>query len=259
MAHANGTAAARSTAPGARSEERRGVVMSASPSLPAEGESPEAWTLRRAEQLIAALSGVMSARIVSGRSGEIEEIHVLTTGEVQPKQAVRNVESALMAQLGIKVDHRKISVAQTAEVRPLEVLEQQAVADAASRRKLVFADLVIESPRPKRVEIRVLLRSGDVLVEGMEEGVDEARSRVQLAARATVKAIEKDLVDSGVVLEGVRVVEAFDRKLVLAGVHGVGGRSSQMLVGTCEVKESVEQSAVLAVLDATNRWFLLQH
>ena len=93
----------------------------------------------------------------------------------------------------------------------------------------------------------------------MEEGVDEARSRVQLAARAAVKAIEKDLVDSGVVLEGVRVVEAFDRKLVLAGVHGVGGRTSQMLVGTCEVKESIEQAAVLAVLDATNRWFLLQH
>ncbi len=233
--------------------------MTANPSLPTSGESPEAWTLRRAEQLIAALSGVMSARIVAGRGGEIEEIHVLTTAEIQPKQAVRNVESALMAQLGIKVDHRKISVAQTAEVRPIEVLEQQAVADAASRRKLVYADLMIESPRPKRVEIRVLLRSGDVLVEGMEEGVDEARSRVQLAARAAVKAIEKDLVDSGVVLEGVRVVEAFDRKLVLAGVHGVGGRTSQLLVGTCEVKESVEQAAVLAVLDATNRWFLLQH
>jgi len=233
--------------------------MSANPGLPIPGESPEAWTMRRAEQLIAALSGVLSARIVSGRGGEIEEIHVLTTAEIQPKQAVRNVESALMAQLGIKVDHRKISVAQTAEVRPIDVLEQQAVSDAASRRKLVYADLVIESPRPKRVEIRVLLRSGDVLVEGMEEGVDEARSRVQLAARAAVKAIEKDLVDSGVVLEGVRVVEAFDRKLVLAGVHGVGGRTSQLLVGTAEIKESPEQAAVLAVLDATNRWFLLQH
>ncbi len=233
--------------------------MSANPGLPVSGESPEAWTMRRAEQLIAALSGVLSARIVCGRGGDIEEIHVLTTAEIQPKQAVRNVESALMAQLGIKVDHRKISVAQTAEVRPIDVLEQQAVSDAASKRKLVYADLVIESPRPKRVEIRVLLRSGDVLVEGMEEGVDEARSRVQLAARAAVKAIEKDLVDSGVVLEGVRVVEAFDRKLVLAGVHGVGGRTSQLLVGTAEIKESPEQAAVLAVLDATNRWFLLQH
>ncbi len=231
--------------------------MTANPSLPGPGETPEAWTLRRAEQLLTSLSGVLSARIVSGRSGEIEEIHVLTTAEIQPKQAVRNVESALMAQLGMKVDHRKISVAQTAEVRPIEVLEQGAVAEAAARRKLVYADLVIESPRPKRVKIRVLLRAGDAVTEGEEEGVDEPHSRVQLAARAAVKAIERGLVDSGVVLEGVRVVEAFDRKLVLAGVHGVGGRSSQMLVGTCEVKESPELAAVLAVLDATNRWYLL--
>jgi hypothetical protein len=73
-----------------------------------------------------------------------------------------------------------------------------------------------------------------------------------------VKALERELEDGGVVLEGVRVVEAFDRKIVLAAVHGVGGRSSQLLVGTCEVRESTEQAAVLAVLDATNRWYLQQ-
>lgn len=235
-----------------------GVPISASQGLPNPGESPEAWTWKRAEQLIATLSGVLSARIVAGRGGELEEIHVLATQEMQPKLVVRNVESALMAQLGLKVDHRKISVAQTAEVRPIQVLEQDAVAEAATKRKLIYADLVVESPRPKRVEIRVLLRAGDVMVEGIEEGVDEPRSRVQLAARAAVKAIEKGLVDSGVVLEGVRVVEAFDRRLVLAGVHGVEARSSQMLVGTCEIKDNPEQAAVLAVLDATNRWYLLQ-
>jgi hypothetical protein len=108
------------------------------------------------------------------------------------------------------------------------------------------------------VKVRVLLRAGDAVVEGIEEGVDEPHSRVQLAARAAVKGVEQGLVDSGVVLEGVRVVEAFDRKLVLAGVHGVGGRSSHLLVGTCEVRESPEQAAVLAVLDATNRWYQLQ-
>lgn len=221
-------------------------------------EAPAAWTLRRAEELIASLGGVLSCRIVAGRTGDIDEVHVLTNASVQAKQVVRNVESALMAQLGIKVDHRKISVAQTAEMKPISVLEKEAVTEAASRRKLVFADLVIESPRPRRVSVKVLLRSGGVELEGFEEGVDEARSRVQMAARATVKALERELEDGGVVLEGVRVVEAFDRKIVLAAVHGVGGRSSQLLVGTCEVKESTEQAAVLAVLDATNRWYLQQ-
>jgi hypothetical protein len=204
--------------------------------------------------LIASLTGVLSTRIVADGAGEIEEIHVLVTNELLPKQAVRNVESALMAQLGMKVDHRKISVAQTAEVRPMEAAEPAVVGGEASRRMLVFGQLVIESPRPKRVKVRVILRHGDAVCEGVEEGVDEARSRVQLAARATVKAMEQVLADAGVVLEGVRVVDAFDRRIVLAAVHGVGGRSSQLLVGTCEVRESAEQAAVLAVLDATNRW-----
>jgi hypothetical protein len=56
----------------------------------------------------------------------------------------------------------------------------------------------------------------------------------------------------------VRQVDAFDRQIVMAAVHGVGGRSSQLLVGTAEVRESAEQAAVLAVLDATNRWYALQ-
>ena len=220
--------------------------------------SPEAWALRRAEELITSLAGVLSARIVAGRGGEIEEVHVLTSAGMAAKQVVRNVESALMAQLGIKVDHRKISVAQTAEMKPLQVLEQGAVTEAASRRRHVFTDLVIESPRPRRVQVRVLLKAGGLDLEGMEEGVDEARSRVQLAARATVRALERELEEAGVVLEGVRVVEAFDRKLVLAAVHGVGGRASQFLVGACEIREGAEQAAVLAVLDATNRWYLQQ-
>jgi len=225
---------------------------------PKPDEAPAAWMVRRAEELITSLGGVLSCRIVAGRGGEIDEVHVLTNASVQPKQVVRNVESALMAQLGLKIDHRKISVAQTAEMKPISVLEREAVTEAASKRKLVFADLVIESPRPKRVSVKVVLRSGALELEGIEEGVDEARSRVQMAARAAVKALERELEDGGVVLEGVRVVDAFDRKIVLAAVHGVGGRSSQLLVGTCEVRESPEQAAVLAVLDATNRWYLQQ-
>ena len=233
-------------------------MNAATSGVPGPGESPASFSLRRAEQLLSSLSGVMSARIVADRNGEIEEVHVLVTQEVQAKQAVRNVESALMAQLGIKVDHRKISVAQTSEARPVEMLGPATAHDVSNRRTLVFAQLLVESPRPGRVLLRVILRHGEATWEGVEEGVDEARSRVQLAARAAVRAMEQELVDAGVVLEGVKIVDAFDRKICLAAVHGVGGRNAQLLVGTCEVKESAEQAAVLAVLDATNRWYLMQ-
>lgn len=67
--------------------------------------------LRRAERLITSLTGVVSARVVLNQSGHVDEIHVLATDEVVPKQVVRNVQSALIAELETRVDHRKISVA----------------------------------------------------------------------------------------------------------------------------------------------------
>ncbi len=67
--------------------------------------------IARAEELIGSLEGVSSCRIVSDASGAIEAIHVLVVGGTVAKSMVRNIESALMAQLGLKVDHRKISVA----------------------------------------------------------------------------------------------------------------------------------------------------
>ena len=71
--------------------------------------------IQRAEELLATLPGVISARIVASGSGAVDEIHILTTDEFSAKQTVRNVESALIAHLGMRVSHKKISVAQSHE------------------------------------------------------------------------------------------------------------------------------------------------
>ena len=63
------------------------------------------------------MPGVISARIVSGPTGSVDEIHLLTTTDITPKQTVRNVESALIAHLGMRVSHKKISVAMSDDAR----------------------------------------------------------------------------------------------------------------------------------------------
>ena len=73
--------------------------------------------IQRAEELLATLPGVISARIVAGPTGAVAEIHILTTTDVTPKQTVRNVESALIAHLGMRVSHKKISVAMSDDSR----------------------------------------------------------------------------------------------------------------------------------------------
>jgi hypothetical protein len=80
------------------------------------------------------------------------------------------------------------------------------------------------------------------------------RNRVEAAARAASSALDELLPDNSIALEGATIIEAFDRRFVLVAVHGLGGREAQLLTGTCEIHESTERSAVLAVLDATNRW-----
>jgi len=219
------------------------------------GQSPDPWGVKRAENLIGSLTGVLSARVVVTPLGEISEVHVLTQNDVAPKQVVRNIESALMAQLGVKIDHRKISVAQTADVRPIEALQEEAVRARASKRVVIFKGVEVRpAERPQRVLVRVKLAFENREAEAEELGTDTIRNRVEAAARAAAICLDELLPDNSVALEGAQLIDAFDRKFVLVAVHGLGGREAKLLTGTCEIRESAERSAVLAVLDATNRW-----
>jgi hypothetical protein len=212
------------------------------------------WGVKRAENLLTSLQGVLSARVIVSPVGDITEVHVLTNSATSAKQMVRNVESALLAHLGLKVDHRKISIAQTADVRPIEALEQDTIRAEAIRRPVVFKGMEVVPSGMQRVTISVTLEFEGDEVTGEEEVADTAKARVSGAARATAAALDKILPAGTLELEGVKQVEAFDIKLMCAGVHVVEQRESRFLLGTAEVRESTERAAALALLDATNRW-----
>ena len=216
---------------------------------------PDPWGVRRAENLLTSLEGILSARVVTTPLGEVSEIHILAQAGLVPKQLVRNIESALLAQLGLKVDHRKISIAQTAEVRPLETLEKSAIRERAMQRGLLFEDLTTAAGgRAQRVAITVTLSQAGRLESATEETADTPAGRVEAAARAALGVLDRVLSKHSLALEGVRLVEAGGKTVVFVMVRGLGGRDSMLLTGTAEVRESAERAAVFAVLDATNRW-----
>lgn len=235
--------------------------------------------IRRAEELLATLPGVIAARIIANDSGAVDEIHVLTSTEVTAKQTVRNIESALIAHLGMRVDHRKISVATSLEPRrPREEgVEEGAVgvqgaargavsgsvpaiasapeAAPTENRPFYFEDVEVRRSRATGIACRVTLSKGDKSFIGEAEGMESERSRMELAARAALRAIAEG--EPGIRpfdLSGAKVIEAFDREFVFVGVSAQQARASVLLTGSCEVKESPETASVLAVLDATNRW-----
>jgi hypothetical protein len=202
---------------------------------------PDPWGVRRAENLLTSLEGILSARVVTTPLGEVSEVHVLAHAGLAPKQLVRNIESALLAQLGLKIDHRKISIAQTADVKPLEALEREAVREKVLQRAVLFENLTA-GPSRRQTET------------AEEEAADTPRSRVEAAAKAAVGVLDRLLKDSSLALEGAKIVEGFDREFAFVAVQGLGGRETLLLSGTAEIKESAERAAVFAVLDATNRW-----
>ena len=241
------------------------------PSGPGSPIAGSVLPIKRAEELLATLPGVIAARIVASESGAVDEIHLLTTSETTPKQTVRNVESALIAHLGMRVDHRKISVATTVENpkskgegRPegqsraagsagSRTSEVRGLADAG--RLLYFEDVEVRRSRAKGVTCRVTLKKGDTSFQGDAEGMENERSRVELAARATLAALaQSEGAERTLALDGVRTIDAFERQFVFVGVTARIGRDSALLTGSCEIKDSPETASVLAVLDATNRW-----
>src|SRR3954467_2080741 len=108
---------------------------------------PDPWGVRRAENLLTSLEGILSARVVTTPLGEVSEVHVLAQAGLAPKQLVRNIESALLAQLGLKIDHRKISIAQTADVKPIEALERETVREKVLQRSVLFEALTVSPGR----------------------------------------------------------------------------------------------------------------
>src|SRR5690606_5467759 len=238
-------------------ELRRGRAESARPAyrmppecdVTARQEERPRWTIQEAERLMLSLKGVLSARMVARPGGEIDEIHLLTTDDVKPKQTVRNVESALLSYFDLAVDHRKISVAQTDVRRPVAALPElplQIVPDpepTASDGRLLFYDHHMETERSNQLRHRVEVEWSGERFMGEAVGADVPRAKLETVCAATLQALESAAASTAgdgrraitLSLDGVKLVDAFDRAFVLVAVHAISGRHITALSGAIPI------------------------
>lgn len=225
-----------------------------------------------AEQLIGALAGVVSAHIVTDGTGRMVEIHVLSTPDLHPKQVVRNVESALSAGLGIQVDRRIVSVAQIrteggngmgtgpeagAVIAAMaDAGDAPAAAEPAAARPPDRLQYVRYEARREddRCTCQVVLRSGDGEVTGTGEGPDTAAGRAEAAARAVFDGIGRIRGDLRLSLEGAVISSSRGRSFVIISAHALQDRATTPLAGAAAMTRSPEEAAILAALQASNRW-----
>jgi len=213
----------------------------------ADLRSRAAWG--EVEATIARLRGVVSARVVADDAGEISELHVVADQSRHPKQLSRDIESVMLSEFGVRVDHRKISIAQI-----------RTPAEPAPEVRLKFLGIDYSLDRGG-VRVRVSLGRGEDSYTGVVSASSGAgMDQEQLIARATLAAIEEFIHSSS--LDGAKAAlelrefarsNSNGRPFFVVTVHLVGGGTEQDLIGSALVRDDAWKAAACATLDALNR------
>jgi hypothetical protein len=220
------------------------------------------YPLAEVEQTLVGLRDVHSASIVADPNGVILEVHVVATDGRSPKQIVRDVESMLVARLGIQIDHRKISVAQIGEGGAPGPVPVEREAPAAvegtflwpSERRIRFVGVSVAQSQLK-AEARVELALDGVNTVALESGADSPDSVLRIVAAATLKAVQQFFEGDQVFsLSAVEEASIGGKAVVVVSVVSLSDGREKTLVGSCPVSRDVTRATALATLDAVNRF-----
>lgn len=203
------------------------------------------------EDVLRQLPTVSHVAVTANDWGAIEEVHVLSTTERTAKQIVRDVETTLASRWKMKIDHKKISVAQ--------IIPQ--TAPAVRPRPIVREFRLDRDPLRGWAEIAVELQAGDATYTGEWEGAFVSSQAYQVMAEATVRAINViPFISEPFVLQDVQLTQVAHNHVVVVAV-GLPTmlRQERIFIGAAIDREEGYGAGVLAVLDAVNRFIGLSH
>lgn len=219
-------------------------------------ESNKAPSIAAIEQTIKRLRNVLSVRVAGNGQGTVDEIHVLIDNQRNPKQVGRDIESALMSELGLRIDHRKISIAQVREGE-----------GRGTEPRLQLANIQFSVDR-RTAQARVLLNHGEDSFAGLASAPSYDYEQLRLVTEAALHAVSEYLHSAvedeesrpELVVQQVQVASlGGDENVVLVSVKLVHGRGDETLVGSAFVRQDLWKAAACAALDAINRrlpWFV---
>jgi hypothetical protein len=239
--------------------------------------------VRTAERELCRIPAIRAARIVTGADHQPVEVHVLAVPGRFPKQVVRDVQSVVVATLGLELDDRIIQVVQMEDPSatgaripqhpsapspdrgsgpegwsPAAGAEEAGpggrdTAGGGAERLLVEGVHVLR--HLQRCSAEVTLRRGGRLTTGTSDGVAASSAVRRLVSEATVEALRGQLAEAGqLTVETTAVVQVGDRPVAVVTLLLVGAAREDLLTGSAPVRGTGDHDAVArAVLDAVNR------
>ncbi len=210
------------------------------------GDAPDLLAIERE---LCRLPDVQVARLVADDAGRIVEAHVIATQGKHPKQIVRDVQSVALAEFGLEIDRRVVSVVQLGDgdfALPVD--------DGAGGFRPSIVSIQAET-NGLRSLVRVTLGNDSGESVGTASGSVATSARHRLVANATVDALRRlDPAAECLDVEHAQVVRVGASDVAVVTIVFVAPPSEQVVSGSAIVRSNHESDAVArAVLDATNR------
>lgn len=198
---------------------------------------------RLIETSVRQVQGVYACRVVLESPLEIAEIHVVGSPARRPKQIIRDIESLLFARFGLRVNYRKISLAQLQEERGLNVV--------GTRPRLVESAWQTDGERDRAT---VSLADGGRSLVGEATAPAGSVEKGRLTSLAALRAVEQFAQGSGEFrLDAFERVPVGDRIVTVVLITVGFASSEESLIGTAFYRGDPVEAAARATLDSVNR------
>jgi hypothetical protein len=196
------------------------------------------------EATLGRLAGVQAVRVVTGADARPTEIHVLASRDKTPKQLVRDIQSAAMAQFDLEIDHRIVSVVQFDE--------GESTVGPATAPRVLIATITAQTTGLESTAT-VTLASGGTLYDGSATAPATASSKPRLIARATLNALAGLMPVGACDIEYAQIANVGGREVAVSIVQVLTAEGETIVTGSALVRGDEADAVARSVLDALNR------
>ncbi|MDI6894303.1 MAG: hypothetical protein AB1503_05640 [Bacillota bacterium] len=193
------------------------------------------------EGFVRQLRDVVAARVEIDEAEKVTAIRVLARAGRNPRQIVRDVQSALLGRFDMEVGSEAVSVAQLSDELEDELSPTRFVLRRTAR-----------SVSGGVGTVQVEMSLADEVVEAGASASASPGAQARAAAQAALQAVHTLLGADLFHLVDVRIVEMAGGRLAVAAL-GLLGEEQKVYAGCCPVRLDEAEAAARATLGALNR------
>lgn len=200
--------------------------------------------------LLLKLPDVFAASILLDDEETVREVHIVAGLSRNPKLISRDVQSALLAAFGLRVDHRVISIAQLA-ANPFEEQGQPERVEVGTRIRCMEVSTRVEE---KHYHVSVRLRHGEHDFHGDAVCRNTTAQCMHAAVQATLNAVHGILgIEDMFTIVATQSTTVSGTVIALTLLEYSCAKENRLLIGAAQQGENVAVGFVKSALDAMNR------